>query len=193
MKIFDVKGKNVEELSNLSLGEFSSLTRKELAKVVSRLSSTANKRIKRLEKNDINSPAYRSVESSGGRFSTRGKSLNELRSEYMRVTGFLKSKTSTVKGYKKVRKDLLQRLGASEEDFTSDIEDKMWSVYNEMGGLSAFIQGSGDRQKFIYDSVIENPDASIAELINDIEDKFTDVYEENEEEDDLSEYIEIDY
>lgn len=192
MKLFDVKGKGVKELSNLSLGEFSSLTRQELAKVVSRLSSTANKRIKRLEKNDINSPAYRGVVSSGGKFSTRGKSLNELRSEYMRVTGFLKSKTSTVKGYKQVRKDLINRLGASDGELTNELEEKLWSVYNEMGGLSAFIQGSGDRQKFIYDSIIENPDASISELINDITDRLSDIYEEDEEIDDLSEYFNID-
>lgn len=192
MKGFSVKGKSVYELSNLSMGEFSSMTRSELSKVVSRLSSTANKRMKRLENNDIQSPAYRGAVSSGGKFGSKGKTLNELRSEYMRVTGFLKSKTSTVKGFRQVRKDLITRIGANEEDLTTEIENKLWSVYNEMGSLSAFIQGSGDRQKFIYDTIIDNPNASISELINFVSDKLTDVYEDGEEIDDISEYFRID-
>lgn len=192
MKGFSVKGKSVDDLSNLSMGEFSSLTRSELSKVVSRLSSTANKRMKRLENNDIQSPAYRGAVSSGGKFGSKGKTLNELRSEYMRVTGFLKSKTSTVKGYRQVRKDLITRIGANEADLTIEIENKLWSVYNEMGSLSAFIQGSGDRQKFIYDTIIDNPNASISELINSVSDKLTDIYEDGEEIDDLSEYFRID-
>ena len=192
MKGFNVKGKSVEDLSNLSMGEFSSLTRSELSKVVSRLSSTANKRMKRLENNGIQSPSYRGAISSGGKFGSKGKTLNELRSEYMRVTGFLKSKTSTIRGYKKVRKDLITRIGANKDDLTKDIEDKLWSVYNEMGSLSAFIQGSGDRQKFIYDTIIDNPKASISELINSVSDKLTEVYEDEEELDDLSEYFRID-
>lgn len=192
MKGFNVKGKSVEDLSNISIGEFSAMTRSELSKVVSRLSSTANKRIKRLESNDIQSPAYRGVISSGGKFGSKGKTLNELRSEYMRVTGFLKSKTSTVKGYRQVRTDLITRIGATDEELTKELENKLWSVYNEMGGLTAFIQGSGDRQKFIYDTITDNPNASISELINAVNDRLTDSYEESEQEDDLSEYFKID-
>ena len=192
MKGFSVKGKSVDDLSNLSMGEFSAMTRSELSKVVSRLSSTANKRMKRLEGKDIQSPAYRGAVSSGGKFGSKGKTLNELRSEYMRVTGFLKSKTSTVKGYRQVRTDLITRIGATEDELTKELEVKLWSVYNEMGSLSAFIQGSGDRQKFIYDTITDNPNASISELINAVNARLTDYYEESEQEDDLSEYFRID-
>ena len=68
---------------------------------VSRKASMANKRLKRLEKNDLtNLPAYRNwLDYKGGvKFSVKGKSHNELVAEMARLDHFINAKTSTVRG-----------------------------------------------------------------------------------------------
>lgn len=75
-----------------------------------RLVSKANKRYKRLEKKGWHTGAYKKAKATGGKFSARG-SYREKAREYKRVKNFLNSKTSTVRGSKKVLKDMLHRTG----------------------------------------------------------------------------------
>lgn len=68
---------------------------------ISRKASMANKRLQRLEKNDLtNLPAYRNwLDYRGGvKFSVKGKSHNELVAEMARLDHFINAKTSTVRG-----------------------------------------------------------------------------------------------
>ena len=68
----------------------------------------ANKRLKRLEKNDLtNVPAYRQYVQGGGvKFSVKGKNYNQLQAELSRVNHFINSKTSTVRGTNSVLKEI---------------------------------------------------------------------------------------
>lgn len=72
---------------------------KELRKEVSRMASMANKRIDRLERNNLTMlPAYQAWEKNGSvRFSVKGKSYEETQAEYWRLKKFLDDRTSTVK------------------------------------------------------------------------------------------------
>lgn len=68
---------------------------------VSRKASMANKRLKRLESNNLtNLPAYKNwLDYKGGvKFSVKGKSHNELVAEMARLDRFINAKTSTVRG-----------------------------------------------------------------------------------------------
>ena len=71
---------------------------KELRKEVSRMASMANKRIDRLERNNLTMlPAYQAWEKNGSvRFSVKGKSYEETQAEYWRLKKFLDDRTSTV-------------------------------------------------------------------------------------------------
>lgn len=167
MRKFSVKGKSTKQLSDLSLGEFSRLTRSELSQVVSRLSSTANKRLKTLEQMEVPSPALRSVQKSGGRFGAKGKSLSELRSEYMRLRRFLGAKTSTKRGFIKVEKEFMKRIGRTEID--EEVRKKMWQVYNNMeGAIEPFVKGSEAKQAYLYDYVEQNKYDDLEELIEKV-------------------------
>lgn len=75
---------------------------------VSRLSSRANARLRRLEKAELtDSPAYQYWKNTGGvNFGVRGKDYNQLQAELARLNGFLNAKTSTVRGAKKVLKEI---------------------------------------------------------------------------------------
>lgn len=86
---------------------------KELHDEVSRMASLANKRIKRLEKNELtDTPAYQSWEKNGSiRFSVRGKNYNELQSEYFRLKRFIEDKTSLVRGAIDNLKEIAKNTG----------------------------------------------------------------------------------
>lgn len=86
---------------------------KNLRKEVSKMASTANKRLARLESNDLtSSPAFRSWEDSGGvKFSVKGKTNEEVASEYYRLKRFLDDTTSTVRGANSVLKEMAENTG----------------------------------------------------------------------------------
>lgn len=81
---------------------------------VSRKASMANKRLVRLENNNLtSSPAYQKwVDYQGGvKFSVKGKDYNQLQQELARVNQFIESKTSTVRGLNKVLKEMAENTG----------------------------------------------------------------------------------
>lgn len=81
---------------------------RQLKQEISKKASMANKRLKRLEKNDLtNVPAYRQYVQGGGvKFSVKGKNYNQLQAELSRVNHFIDSKTSTVRGTNSVLKEI---------------------------------------------------------------------------------------
>lgn len=89
---------------------------RELKREISRKASMANKRLVRLEKNELtNTPAYRNwVDYGGGvKFSVKGKSYNELQAELARVNSFIDNATSTIRGTNKVLKEMAKATGMS--------------------------------------------------------------------------------
>lgn len=92
---------------------------KALRAQVSQLASMANKRLDRLEENELTlSPAYQKWEQNGShRFSVGGKSYSEVQSEYWRVKDFLEMRTSSVTGTKAVLQEIATNIGWGEIDF----------------------------------------------------------------------------
>ena len=86
---------------------------KRLKKETSRLASMANKRLDRLESNNLTMmPAYMSWQSNGSiRFSVKGKTYNQLQSEYWRVKHFLDDRTSTVRQANAYLKEMAENTG----------------------------------------------------------------------------------
>lgn len=106
---------------------------------IRKLAKRANQRMVEMERHGYKSPAYKAVQSAlemlgkrsdkagGRRFSETGKGTeNELRQLKAELTKFLGHQTSTIKGYKKYRKDVyegadkkfdLKKAGISQKDF----------------------------------------------------------------------------
>lgn len=87
---------------------------KRLKAEVSKKASMANKRLVRLENNNLtDTPAYKTwVDYKGGvKFSVRGKTYNQLQQELARLNGFINSTTSTVRGANKVLKEMAANTG----------------------------------------------------------------------------------
>ena len=108
---------------------------KEFRKEVSRKASLANKRLARLEKNNLqDSPAYKKfMESGGKKFSIRGKTGSELSKELIKIDNFINMKTSTVKGLNKVLRDTADRVGVTYKDMKQlqAYSSRFFELYNK--------------------------------------------------------------
>ena len=84
----------------------------EYRREASRLASLANKRVARLEANDLtDSPAYQMYIKTGGKFGVKGKNHNELQQEVARLKRFIDAQTSTVKGVTNTLKEMADNTG----------------------------------------------------------------------------------
>jgi hypothetical protein len=149
------------------------MNRSELSQVVSRLSSAANKRLKRIgeyfEKRGYGSTVG-DIEQQ--RFGAKGKSINALRSEMARLRGFFDRKTSTVRGVKQVEREFTNRVsektGYQPSDFTPDQLSRFWHAYirAEQMGIFTGVYGDSDKaQKAVFQSWAQNPNESIDSFI----------------------------
>lgn len=86
---------------------------RQLSKQVSRMADMANKRLTRLERNDLTMlPAYQAWEQNGSiRFSVKGKDYNQLQSEYWRLKNFLDDRTSTVREANRYLREMAENTG----------------------------------------------------------------------------------
>ena len=121
----------------------------EYRKEASRLASMANKRVARLEANDLkDAPAYKGYIESGGKFSVKGKTYNQLQVEVARMRTFINANTSTIKGVNK---------------YLKDIADNTKIKYKNMGDLRAkaskFFELSAKVQQYLRD--LDNMASSI--------------------------------
>ena len=177
-----VSGMSVNDILNMSEKRFNKLTEKELKLVVGRLVSAVNKRVRRFEKAGISTPATRSLEKSGGKLSVKGKSLNELRSEYARARNFMNMETSTRKGYEKVQKKISDTLRDRGYDITPNELDDMFEVFNSLLESDPSISLSKDKYQLMQD-IANMPDKlDLSEKVQKAKERYTELYEKEQQE-----------
>lgn len=97
-------------MSNMDISDIAKMSKAELSKITVVLGSAVNKRYKRLEQAGQTTPASNILKETGGKISTKGKSLNQIRREFKRAYDYMNAKTSTLTGYKKVVKETVGRI-----------------------------------------------------------------------------------
>lgn len=187
----DVKGLKISDILNMSWDDLNSLSGKDLKAVTSRLVSASNKRIKRLQNSPrgTSSFAYQTVEERGRKFSVRGLTTNEVRTEFANARRFLNMKTSTVKGWKEYREDMNERitktLDIEELDWSEKTESKFWKVYRRFeethGGK--FKKGDSDRIQQMLTEMFESSDKrrSADYFTKRVDELWKEFYEEEQE------------
>lgn len=105
---------------------------RELRREASRQASMANKRLKRLEEQDLtNTPAFKSWYDDGGvKFGVRGKTNREVQHEMARMKKFLNMQTSTVTGAKKNLENIANRINIYHWDNYKDLEKQIANYYS---------------------------------------------------------------
>ena len=127
-----VSGLSIADIMDMDPKTFLSLDTKTLRKITGRLVSAANKRLSRMEEAGEASPAYVYIMKNFGRFSTRGKDLAQLRKEYARAVGFLRSGTSSLRGWHKSQRKAQKTLHDRGIDVDLEIMQNMWHIYEEL-------------------------------------------------------------
>lgn len=129
-----------------------------MRKEANRLASMANKRVRRLEKNNLtDAPAYQQYISSGGKFSVRGKDYNQLQREISRLQSFLESSTSTVRGYNNVLKEMANNTGIKYKNL-NDLKEKSKTFFELHSKVEQYLRqvedmGSAIGYQKIWESI----------------------------------------
>lgn len=99
-------------------GKIFSAEERKYRQEASRKASMANKRLKRLEEQNLTmSPAYRKwIDEGGQKFGVRGKTKEEVKMEVARLNQFLKMTTSTVRGTKQYMANIASEVGIKHWD-----------------------------------------------------------------------------
>ena len=158
------------------------LSEQEMRKATKILVDVAAKRVKRLEQQIPKlgaSPALATVD-RGGKFTTKGKNLNQLRQEFMRVKGFLKNYESTVKGFKKIKKQPAEKLKKGGVIISPENESRMWNIYRKYAELDNRMNGDKDFKYKILREIAEYIDDGLNDdtIIEKLEAKYHADYEE---------------
>lgn len=177
-----VSGMTVNDILNMDEEAFNKLNLGDLRKVVGRLVSAGNKRIRSFEKSGAFSPAYRQVTRSGGAFSTKGKNLNQLRAEYVRAKSFLTAKSGSKREWEKIKHKEINTLRKMGIDINEQTFDKFWKTYERLKESSPEV----GEKKFKYEVLKEisrrtKKGQSIRKISNDIQKDLTKVYERLQE------------
>ena len=175
-----VSGMSVQDILNTDIETFNKLNTSDLRKVVGRLVSAGNKRLRSFERAGESSPATRHVEKSGGVFSTKGKDLNALRAEYTRAKNFMQSKTGTRKGWKQVKKETIQGLRKHGVEMSESQFENVWTAYEDLKEISPEVANRGLKYSVLKDvaDMVTNTDKSADEIATTIHENLTEIYEE---------------
>jgi hypothetical protein len=189
-KTIEVAGLTVENILNLDVN---TLGEKDLRAVATRLVSASNKRVRRLAKTPGGklSPAYARIEKRGRMFSVKGKDISGLRAEMAQMRSFMRLKTSTVTGWKKVKRYMfLSKFGARiSEAQINEFINKFWTVYRNleesMGGVIGSVFDSNKIQSMLYDEMFsEEPEDDIIEkMIRNMDQEYDKIMQQEDEED----------
>ena len=191
----NIQKMSLKSLIDLSERELSSLSHSDLSKVVSRLSQAANKRLTRLSKSDVFSSAYEGFRRRGeGRFTTKNKTDFDLKKEFLRVKDFLNMETSTIRGSKSVRREVIQKLKKEHNiKITNEQYNDFFKVYERLKEVDSIV--SNKLMKYNVFEEISNvlDDSNIDETVDEMRNRLTEIYQKSvgDTERDISEFFRI--
>ena len=176
-----VSGKSVTDILNMDIRDFNKLGLSDLRKVVGRLVSAVNKRIRRFMNAGISTPATRALEKSGGMLSTKGKDLNQLRTEYARGRDFLNMETSSRKGFEEVQKKTVETLKDRGVDVTTDELDDIFEVYGRLKEIDPSVGVILSSSQVIGEIAKLDNKQDVQTRIMQAKERYNELYEENQE------------
>ena len=145
---------------------------RQLRQEASRLVSMANKRLKRMEEqNLLESPAYKKwIEDGGQKFGIRGKSKEEVKQEVARLNDFLKKQTSTVTGAKQYFKNVADKVGIKDFNGFPDLQRKLNNFFETTAKVKEYLQNSKEIGVSIgYQKVWEEVSNYVQEINSELE------------------------
>lgn len=117
---------------------------RKLRQEASRLSSLANKRLQRMEQQNLQtSPAYQAwVDSGGVKFGVRGKSTEQVQAEIGRLNKFINQTTSTVRGAKTHFRNVAKTIGITEFKDIPDLQNKLNAFFEITAKVKQYLHNT---------------------------------------------------
>lgn len=166
---------------------FEKMKRHELAKQLQPTIDAANKRMKRLEGMKTLSPALNSVMESGGKFSIKGKSRNEVLKEASRAIAFINMKTSTISGAKQFEKGFAAKLSNKAKDITNEQRKLLFDNFRKLQQISPVglnIYGSDRLIRMLADEVTDDNysfETTMQKALNELESEYEQFQMDNDD------------
>lgn len=172
MRLDEILGMTDIDIAKLDMSEIKKVIRSEQRVIRSRMRAFNRANI-------TDSPAVQGFQNRGGALSTRGKNINQLRSELYRGRTFLQAKTSSVRGYRAVQSATAERLGG---ELSENGWKRMWNAYEQIKEnpeTSGYfnVLGSTRVQQMIHDEISQNRRMSRQAIIDRVEQKLIEEYE----------------
>ena len=117
---------------------------KKYRQEASRKVSMANKRLKRMEEQNLTmSPAYKKwVDEGGQKFGIKGKSTQEVRAEIARLNKFLNQTTSTVRGTKKYLTNVAEQVGVTNYNSYQSLNSQLKDFFEVSDRVREYLKNS---------------------------------------------------
>ncbi len=117
---------------------------KKYRQEASRKVSMANKRLKRMEEQNLTmSPAYKKwLDEGGQKFGIRGKSTQEVRAEVARLNKFLNLTTSTVRGTKKYLTNVAEQVGITNYNSFQSLNSQLKDFFEVSERVREYLKNS---------------------------------------------------
>ena len=110
----------------------------------SRKVSMANKRLKRMEDQDLTmSPAFKNwLDEGGQKFSIKGKTIQEVKVEVARLNKFLNQTTSTVRGTKKYLTNVAGQVGITNYNSFQSLNSQLTDFFEVSDRVREYLKNS---------------------------------------------------
>lgn len=177
-----VSGLSVKQILSMDVSDFNKLSKKDLQKITGRLVSAGNKRIRRARAAGVSSPAFAYVENNGGMFSTKGKTLNQLRAEFVRAKNFLDAETSTIKGANKFIDESIEALAHEGVNINRDDFAEIMKLYESLKRSDPKVSERGMKYAVLTElsSYVESKLDS-EEILNKMQESLSNIYEKEQD------------
>lgn len=136
----EIKVTNVKKSKNNVFTELEKKYRQEASRKV----SMANKRLKRIEQQNLTmSPAFKKwIDEGGQKFGIKGKSMEEVRIEVARLNKFLKQTTSTVTGTKKYLTNIASQVGIKQWGSFQSLNNQLRGFFAVADRVQEYLKNS---------------------------------------------------
>lgn len=166
-----------QDLVNISVDEFNRMNKSELKAATQILASAGNKRIKRMqEAGKVSSSAEYVLKK--GKFSTAGKTFQQLKNEFMRAKQFMESKTGSLAAMTKLEKKSISALSeAGVSGVTSENYGQFWRAYEELKRADPQVANAGMKYLVLQEIADKQREGlSFDEVVAEVRGNLDDIY-----------------
>lgn len=166
-----------QDLVDISVDEFNRMNKSELKAATQILASAGNKRIKRMqEAGKVSSSAEYVLKK--GKFSTAGKTFQQLKNEFMRAKQFMESKTGSLAAMTKLEKKSISALSeAGVSGVTSENYGEFWRAYEELKRSDPQVANAGMKYLVLQEIADKQREGlSFNEVVAEVRGNLDDIY-----------------